>query len=141
MKRERIELLRKKGIQFHGVSIGDPEDKPHKDFFQKGIMLARKELGYHLDLSNAIMAGDSYTADLEVPKNMFGFGLVVLFSGCAMPPVAGFVFLGVGIIYETIFSDARQLLLFITHCVLIAFVEFACAVGLPQENVSLFSFI
>ena len=78
MKRERIELLRKKGIQFYGVSIGDPEDKPHKDFFQKGIMLARKELGYHLDLSNAIMAGDSYTADLEVPKNMFGFGLVVL---------------------------------------------------------------
>ena len=54
---------------------------------------------------------------------------------------SGTVFLGVGIIYETIFSDARQLLLFITHCVLIAFVEFACAVGLPQENVSLFSFI
>lgn len=78
LKRERMELLRDKGIIFHGVSIGDPEDKPHKDFFQKAITLAQKDLGHSIDLSNAFMVGDSYAADLEVPKEEFGFGLVVL---------------------------------------------------------------
>jgi hypothetical protein len=27
--------LKDKGFIFDGVSIGDPEDKPHEDFFQK----------------------------------------------------------------------------------------------------------
>lgn len=76
-KRERMQLLREKGIEFNTVSIGDPEDKPHKDFFQKGIKSAEQDLGFSIDLSNAIIMGDSYVADLQTPKEM-GFGLVVL---------------------------------------------------------------
>ncbi|MBI5614451.1 hypothetical protein HY947_05985 [Candidatus Gottesmanbacteria bacterium] len=79
LKRERIELLREKGLSFRGVSIGDPEDKPHKDFFLKGIRMAEADLNTSIDLSHAIMLGDSYTADLETPKNVLGFGLVVQF--------------------------------------------------------------
>ncbi len=33
LKRQRIELLRARGLKFKTVSIGDPEDKPHPDFF------------------------------------------------------------------------------------------------------------
>lgn len=80
LKRQRIELLREKGVNFNSVSIGDPEDKPHLDFFQKGIRIAEKDLGQNIDLSNAIMIGDSFTGDLQTPKERLGFGLVVLFQ-------------------------------------------------------------
>lgn len=79
-KRERAQLLREKGIHFNLVSIGDPEDKPHEDFFQKGIRAAETDLGSPIDLSNAIIMGDSYTADLQTPKEKMGFGLVLLFQ-------------------------------------------------------------
>lgn len=78
-KRERVQLLRNKGIDFNLVSIGDPEDKPHLDFFQKVIKIAEADLGHTLDLSNAIMMGDSFPADLQTPKEQLGFGLVVVF--------------------------------------------------------------
>lgn len=79
-KRGRVQLLREKGINFNLVSVGDPEDKPHVDFFQKGIKLAEEDLRQKIDLTNAIMVGDAYVADLETPKNILNFGLVVLFE-------------------------------------------------------------
>lgn len=78
-KRDRIQLLRDKGIDFNLVSIGDPEDKPHLEFFQKAIKIAEADLGHSIDLSNAIMMGDSFPADLQTPKEQLGFGLVVFF--------------------------------------------------------------
>jgi FMN phosphatase YigB (HAD superfamily) len=80
LKRERIALLREEGIEFNGLSIGDPEDKPHPDFFQKGIKVAEDDLGHPIDLGNAIMLGDSFAGDLQTPKEQLGFGLVVLFQ-------------------------------------------------------------
>ena len=80
LKRERIEILRSKGVNFSTVSIGDPLDKPHPEFYEKSIKAAKEQLGADLDLNNAIMIGDSYKGDLEVPKNHFNFGLVALFS-------------------------------------------------------------
>ncbi len=80
LKRQRIEHLKKKGIQFNGLSIGDPEDKPHLDFFKKGIKVAESNLGQQVDFTNAIMVGDSFAGDLQVPKEEFGFGLIVLFN-------------------------------------------------------------
>ena len=78
LKRERIELLREKGVNFNIVSIGDPEDKPHLDFFQKGLQMAEADLGKPVALSNAIMFGDSFGGDLQNPKEKMGFGMVVL---------------------------------------------------------------
>ncbi len=80
LKRERIELLREKGIDFNLVSTGDPEDKPHVDFFQKAISLAVADSGQPIDFKNTIMVGDSYEGDLKVPIEHFGFGLGVLFN-------------------------------------------------------------
>lgn len=77
-KRQRIEALRDKGLQFTDVSIGDPEDKPGREFFTKAIRLAERDMGHDLDLSKAIMLGDFYMADLQTPKDKLGFGLVVL---------------------------------------------------------------
>lgn len=79
-KRERVALLRQRGIDFNLVSIGDPEDKPHKDFFDKAVNMAEKDLGEKIDLSHAIMIGDSFAADLQTPKEQMGFGLVALFQ-------------------------------------------------------------
>jgi FMN phosphatase YigB (HAD superfamily) len=79
-KRGRMELLRNKGIEFKAVSIGDPEDKPHPDFFGKGIKVATGDLGIPIDSSKAIFMGDSYAADLQIPKEQLGFGMVWLFQ-------------------------------------------------------------
>jgi len=79
-KRQRVQLLREKGLEFNTVSIGDPEDKPHLDFFQKGVKSAEENLDQPIDLSKAIMIGDSYAADMQVPKEQMGFGLVVLYK-------------------------------------------------------------
>ncbi len=78
LKRERIELLRDKGIDFDLLSIGDPEDKPHKDFFEKGVNKLSGELGFAIDISKAIIVGDQYSMDLQTPKEQLGFGLAIL---------------------------------------------------------------
>lgn len=80
LKRQRLEVLKKKGFVFDALSIGDPEDKPHKDFFDKGIATAEKYLGHKINTQNAIMIGDSFTGDLQTPKDQMGFGLVVLYQ-------------------------------------------------------------
>ncbi|MFH0979840.1 MAG: HAD family hydrolase [Candidatus Roizmanbacteria bacterium] len=79
-KKKRMETLKQKGLFFNKVSIGDPEDKPHLDFFEKGIRIAEKDLGYKINTKNIIMFGDSYAGDLQTPKEKLGFGLVVLFK-------------------------------------------------------------
>lgn len=78
LKRQRMELLREKELLFNAVSIGDPEDKPHLDFFKKAVHIAELDLGTHIDPRNAIMVGDSFVGDLLVPKNQLNFGLVAL---------------------------------------------------------------
>ena len=80
LKKNRIELLREKGIIFNALSIGDPEDKPNLNFFQKGLKIAEQELGCPINTEHAIMIGDSFEGDLQVPKERMGFGLVVLFQ-------------------------------------------------------------
>ena len=77
LKRERIEILKDKGLKFNAISIGDPEDKPHPDFFNKVLSIAESQLG-PIDRSKAIMLGDSFGGDLQTPKEALGFGLVVL---------------------------------------------------------------
>lgn len=79
-KRERVAILRERGISFNLVSIGDPEDKPHKDFFEKAVRMAEEDMGKKIDLSNAIIIGDSFAADLQTPKEQMGFGLAVLYQ-------------------------------------------------------------
>jgi len=80
LKKKRILLLKKKGIYFDEVFIGDPEDKPSWEFFQKAIKMAERDLGKGFDFSQAIMVGDSFTGDLQIPKEKLKFGLVVLFK-------------------------------------------------------------
>ncbi len=79
-KLKRIHPLKEKGLHFHGVSIGDPVDKPHRDFFEKALKMAAEKLDKTIDPKNVIMIGDSFQSDLQVPKEELGFGLVVLFE-------------------------------------------------------------
>lgn len=79
LKRERIELLRDKGFDFRLMSVGDPEDKPGIEFFQKSIDMAEDSLRRALDPKECVMVGDSYGGDLETPHTKMDFGLVILF--------------------------------------------------------------
>lgn len=77
LKRQRIESLREKGINFNSLSIGDPEDKPHRDFFDKAVKKAEEDLGRSIDFHYSLMFGDSFAGDLQTPKEQMGFGLVI----------------------------------------------------------------
>lgn len=80
LKRERIELLREKGLNFRFVVIGDPLDKPSVEFFQKAIDSAQQDLKLErFDYSKAVVVGDSIKGDIETPKDKLHFGLSVQF--------------------------------------------------------------
>jgi FMN phosphatase YigB (HAD superfamily) len=80
LKRHRVERMKEKGLLYDGLSIGDPEDKPHPEFFQKGLVIAEKDAGAEIDLRQCVMVGDSYGGDLQTPHEKMGFGLVVWFN-------------------------------------------------------------
>lgn len=81
-KRARIERTRKQGITYDSLSIGDPEDKPNRIFFQKSINAAERAIGSTIDLSKAVMIGDSFDGDLKTPQEI-GFGAIVLIDRAA----------------------------------------------------------
>ncbi len=80
LKSDRVEKMKEKGLIYSAYRIGDPEDKPHLDFFEKIINVANKDLG-RIDYKNCIMFGDSYSGDLETPRKSLHFGLVVHIDG------------------------------------------------------------
>jgi len=80
LKRERIELLRQRGIPYDVLSIGDPEDKPHSAFFEKGLQAVQNFTGQQVDPALSIMVGDSFAGDLQTPLEKLGFAYVILFE-------------------------------------------------------------
>lgn len=79
-KRTRIDALAKLGIKYDYLSIGDPEDKPDPAFFQKAIDLVEKAQGEKLNLSEAVIIGDSFNSDIKTPIEQMGFGIGVVFK-------------------------------------------------------------
>lgn len=80
LKRQRIELLRERGIAYDVLSIGDPEDKPHLAFFEKGLAAVQSVTGRQVDPAQSIMVGDSFAGDLQTPLEKLDFAYVVLFE-------------------------------------------------------------
>lgn len=80
LKRQRIELLRERGIHYDVLSIGDPEDKPHLDFFQKGLKAVEVYSGKGVDCNQSVMIGDSFAGDLQTPLEKLDFACVILFE-------------------------------------------------------------
>lgn len=80
LKRQRIELLKNRGIHYDVLTIGDPEDKPHISFFQKGIDDVQKLVRHSINSEECVMIGDSFAGDLQTPLEKLGFGHVVLFE-------------------------------------------------------------
>lgn len=79
LKERRIKILKKRGLDFDALSVGDPEDKPNEEFFQKAIKIAESDFGSKINIKDAVIVGDSFTDDLQTPMKM-GFGLCVLFE-------------------------------------------------------------
>lgn len=81
LKHERMETLRTRhDLAFRLIVVGDPEEKPHDDFFQKAIDAAEEDLGDKIDRGLCVAVGDSFGGDVQVPLERFGFGLGVVFS-------------------------------------------------------------
>jgi len=77
-KKKRMEQLRKDGLYFDDIIVGDPEDKPSKDFFLKGISIAHRASRRNINPKDMVIVGNSYEDDLDVPINELGFGLGIL---------------------------------------------------------------
>lgn len=80
LKRQRIELLRQRGILYDVLSIGDPEDKPHITFFEKGLAAVQSFAGRPVNPAESVMIGDSFAGDLQTPLEKLGFAYVILFE-------------------------------------------------------------
>lgn len=79
-KRKRIETLRNKGLNFKGIIVGDPEDKPLPEYYKRALIEIEKDLGKKIDPSHFIMTGNSFDDDLEIPIILFKFGKGFLFD-------------------------------------------------------------
>lgn len=78
-KTGRIQAMKEQGLEYDALSIGDPEDKPSVEFFQKAIHMAEAvENRARIEPANCIMVGDSFGGDLQTPLEQMNFGLTVL---------------------------------------------------------------
>lgn len=77
-KMKRIRILEQRGIKHNGVLIADPEGKATEAFYSRALAYAKDNMGRKIDRVHCIMVGDSWQADLAIPKEKLGFGLVVL---------------------------------------------------------------
>lgn len=84
-KQTRIERMVPKGLLYDGTSIGDPEDKPSKEFFEKAVALAKKTTGEAILPEQCVMVGDAYAGDLQTPREKMNFGLVILIDRHSKP--------------------------------------------------------
>ena len=84
-KKKRMEELRKEGLHFDDIIVGDPQDKPSKDFFKKGLSIVRRSLGRDIGVKDIVVVGNSFEDDLEVPINQLDFSLGILVGNTSGP--------------------------------------------------------
>lgn len=73
VKAERIKPLAGLGLQPASITIGDPIDKPHPEFYEAMMRNATAAVGKPIDPSRAITVGDSHEADVRAPLALLGF--------------------------------------------------------------------
>ncbi|MDP2789638.1 MAG: HAD family hydrolase [bacterium] len=73
VKAERIQPLTGLGLQPASITIGDPIDKPHPEFYEAMMRNATAAAGKPIDPSTAITIGDSHEADVSAPLSSLGF--------------------------------------------------------------------
>lgn len=79
-KKKRMETLRDKGLQFKGIIVGDPEDKPLPQYYKRAIREIEKDLGEKINPAKLVITGNSFEDDLEIPILLFKFGHGFLFD-------------------------------------------------------------
>lgn len=84
-KRKRIETLRNKGLNFKGIIVGDPEDKPLPGYYKRALVDVEKDLGKKIDPSELVMTGNSFDDDIEIPILLLKFGHGFLFDKKSEP--------------------------------------------------------
>lgn len=79
-KKGRMETLRKKGMNFRGIFVGDPEDKPLPEYYKRAVKEIEVDLKTTLKPSQLVMTGNSFEDDLETPMLLLEFGAGFLFD-------------------------------------------------------------
>lgn len=78
-KKNRINTLKKKGLFFRDIIVGDPYDKPLPDYYKHAVKIVEKDLKKKVKNENFVIVGNSLEDDLETPK-ILGFGQGFLFK-------------------------------------------------------------
>jgi FMN phosphatase YigB (HAD superfamily) len=78
-KEARVQSLRAEGLHYREVFVGDPIDKPTREFFQFVYDSVERHLGRRLNPQHTVVIGDSYTSDLQIPVSEWKVGLGVLY--------------------------------------------------------------
>ncbi len=79
-KKNRMITLKKKGLHFRDVIVGDPHDKPFPDYYKRAIEIVSNDLKKEIQNKNLIIVGNSLEDDLETPNILLGFGTGFLFK-------------------------------------------------------------
>ncbi len=78
-KRQRMEKLRQRGLNYREVFIGDPFDKPTPVFFAAIHDGVERSTSRRFDANHAVVLGDSFSSDLAVPISDWRVRLGILY--------------------------------------------------------------
>lgn len=95
-KRMRMQELKREGLFFADIIIGDPYDKPTKKFFENGVKVIGKKIGRKVDPKELVMVGNSYEDDIETPLGELNFGMGILVDEGKKKKIIGKNFIIVG---------------------------------------------
>lgn len=73
-KKKRMQTLKKKGLYFRDIIVGDPFDKPLPDYYKHAIEIVQKDLRKKINKEDFVIVGNSFEDDLETPNVILGFG-------------------------------------------------------------------
>lgn len=73
-KKKRMKTLKKKGLYFRDIIVGDPFDKPLPDYYKRAVGIVQRDLKKEIDKEDLVIIGNSFEDDLETPNIMLGFG-------------------------------------------------------------------
>jgi len=73
-KKKRMKTLKKKGLYFRDIIVGDPFDKPLPDYYKRATEIVQRNLKKKIDKEDFVIVGNSFEDDLETPNVILGFG-------------------------------------------------------------------
>ncbi len=78
-KRRRLDNLRRYGVEYRRAFIGDPIDKPTKEFFRLAFSGIAEDLHRSVGSFRIVVVGDSFRSDIETPLELLDSSIGILY--------------------------------------------------------------